>query len=533
MGHRPSKVRAGERTTLALASALFGEDTLEIDPMIFDVSREFAFSSDNAEEFAYWYLRSECFSKFQPGDPDLEVAQERAAMERFMAAESDCKLANSQLVDIWTRPRLNLRVFKKARALIGGLLGRFPWEEFPWECRFGPGASGSLSRKRASHQNKWVLSTHITAEALPYYAAFWRWSTLDLPKKLTVVEGNRVTTVPKSYKTHRCIAVEPDWNMFFQLGVGGLIRRRLQRVGLLTPRAQEINQGLARLGSWTGSLATLDMSAASDSVSLALCEALLPEEWFAVLMDLRSPKGKLPDGSTVTYEKISSMGNGYTFELETLLFWALTLAVCGERNRERVSVYGDDIICPSEHAEDVVACLTEAGFRVNSTKSFWEGPFRESCGGHYWKGTDVTPFYLRRHPTTIGDFQVLGNAIVTWCANRSYSDLDVFQTVYNCVRREVPRALRGPYGISGVLWDEWDRCCPVWCKDTQSYRQKAIQRVHRYSDLSESVGAYLHKLWAKSPEVEASRLAQATSREKTTTLYLCRDQWRKLPVRLA
>lgn len=533
MGLRPSKIRAGERATLALNRALFGEGDDVVDLSVLDVCREFAFSSENADDFAYWYLRSECFSKFLPDDPELQGYREEAAMEKFMEAEHACGLANSRLVDVWTRARLDLPVWAKARALVGGVLGAFPWEQFPWECRFGPGASGSLTRKRASHQNKWVLSTHITAEALPYYAAFKRWSTLDLPENIQVVEGNRVTTVPKSFKTDRCIAVEPDWNMFFQLGVGSLIRQRLNRVGLLTPDAQAKNRALAQEGSRTGLLATLDMSSASDSVSLALCEALLPTEWFRVLMDLRSSRGVLPDGSHVTYEKISSMGNGYTFELETLLFWALTTAVCGERYQASISVYGDDIICPADRALEVMAILVEAGFKVNSTKSFWSGPFRESCGGHFWNGVDVTPFYLRRHPTTIGDFQVLGNAIVRWCSDRRALELDEFATTYNVVRREVPRSLRGPYGLSGVLWDEWDRCCPVWSKKTQSYRQAVIHREHRYALLSESLGAYLHKLWVVSPEVEASRLAQATSREKTTTLYLCRDQWRKLPVRLA
>jgi len=72
------------------------------------------------------------------------------------------------------------------------------------------------------------------------------------------------------------------------------------------------------------------------------------------------------------------MGNGFTFPLETLIFWALTRAVCG--STATVSAYGDDIICPSDRAEDVIAVLTEVGFSVNLEKSFWNGPFRESCG---------------------------------------------------------------------------------------------------------------------------------------------------------
>ena len=74
---------------------------------------------------------------------------------------------------------------------------------------------------------------------------------------------------------------------------------------------------------------------------------------------------------------VSPMGNGFTFELETLLFYALTMAVCGKGNFVRVSVYGDDIICPTEHAQAVTSILVEAGFQLNLGKSFSSGPFQK------------------------------------------------------------------------------------------------------------------------------------------------------------
>jgi hypothetical protein len=61
----------------------------------------------------------------------------------------------------------------------------------------------------------------------------------------------------------------------------------------------------------------------------------------------------------------------------------------------RVYVYGDDIIVPSEWYHLAVEGLTLSGFAVNDAKSFYRGPFRESCGGDYLNGKDVVPVRLR------------------------------------------------------------------------------------------------------------------------------------------
>lgn len=524
-------IRSGDALLCELAQSLslIGGSETSIDPCLLSVSREFAFSSTTAEEFSEFYLRSEAFSKFR-GEDSASLAE--VAIDKFREAESAAGDSNSRLIDLWSRARVNQRVFRRARAILHDILGPFPMESFPWACRFGPGASVGLRRTDASHQKKWDRSSHITKAALPYYWAFARWSTVLPPRNLEVVDANRVTTVPKSYKTDRTIAIEPDWNCFFQLGVGACIRRRLQRHGILLREAQEINQGLAKLGSWTNSLATLDLSMASDSISVALCEALLPEDWWRVINDVRSPYGLMPDGSRVQYEKVSSMGNGCTFELETLLFYALTLAVCGNGNRDRISVYGDDIICPSEHALAVAEILAEAGFQLNPDKSFWDGPFRESCGGHYWKGVDVTPFYVKHYPTTLGDLIVMGNAMLSWVTRNTGSSVS-FKKPYGLLKRMIPRSLRGPYGISGALWDEWDACCPTWNRNTQSWRQRVITREHKYYNVSEWDGSYLFKLWSTNGDLESSRLARPLTRECMSSVFCDRDMWVTLPARIA
>lgn len=476
------------------------------------------------KEFMLDYLRQEMFSKYP--FPFEGVDRRKAALDSFIAGEEACRSANSMLVDWSTRAHLDFSVWARARRIASHVLGRFNLDEMVGRCGFGPGASTSLRRALSSQQNKWDRSSHITAGALPYYMAFYRYCGVRdmLPASLEVVGGNKVTTVPKNGKTDRVIAIEPDWNMFFQKGVGGMIRHRLQRhAGLLTSDAQEKNKTLARIGSANGGYATIDLKQASDCISLALCEALLPNDWLKVLADLRSPVGEV-GGIQITYEKVSSMGNGFTFELETLLFYCLCRAVCEDGE---VLVYGDDIIIPRGYSEQVLTVLRQAHFTVNPKKTFTMGPFRESCGGHYFCGHDVTPFYVRKPVETLGTAIALANAITDWSERYTggVSRDPIFRESWETIRRRTPRVLRGPRPFSGCLWSAWDDAMPKWSKSTQSYKQAVVTRVHRYKDLSSKSGSYLYKLWENSHELEASRFSTAAMREKLGYVYLDREQW--------
>jgi hypothetical protein len=201
-----------------------------------------------------------------------------------------------------------------------------------------------------------------------------------------------MVTVPKDAFVDRVICIEPTGNIYCQKGLGQVLRRRLKRSGV-DLNDQTINQELARKGSIDGSLATLDLSSASDSLCYELVKAVMPPRWFNALNDCRSTATLLPDGTWRHNEKFSSMGNGYTFELESLIFYALLRAVCDKS--DVVSVYGDDLIVPNHQAQRCIEALDSIGFKTNESKSFSTGPFRESCGKHYFRGTDVTPVYQK------------------------------------------------------------------------------------------------------------------------------------------
>lgn len=286
---------------------------------------------------------------------------------------------------------------------------------------------------------------------------------------ITPVHGNRIVTVPKNYKADRTIAIEPDMNMYVQRGIGSLMRKRLRFAGCNLDD-QTRNQRLAAVGSFSGRLATIDLSMASDTVSRQIVSRMIRPDWLQALEQSRSPFGVLPSGERIFYQKFSSMGNGFTFELESLIFYSLALAHCHIQGEEasRVSVFGDDIIIPSAVAESFIGLLRFCGFEPNETKSFWTGHFRESCGKHYLRGHEVTPFFVRRPVKRLSDLFLLHNNLlrfevrsdwVTEQERTALSSLRRWIRSYAPARWRKPRLLEG-YG-DGAFVGSFDEVCPT------------------------------------------------------------------------
>jgi hypothetical protein len=215
---------------------------------------------------------------------------------------------------------------------------------------------------------------------------------------------SRIMFVPKNAKTLRTIATEPTGNVYMQLAVDTLIKKRLKKFGV-DLSTQEKNQRLAGLGSSKDSLATIDLSGASDSIALNWLK-LFPVKWARLLYALRCDKGVIEaTQETVEFQKLSSMGNGFTFSVESLIFSALIYGVYKVRgsnwrdNLPLTAVYGDDIIVPCEFYSDLVYILRRTGFCLNEEKSFGHGPVRESCGSDFFNGQDISRPTLKATPT--------------------------------------------------------------------------------------------------------------------------------------
>jgi len=381
------------------------------------------------------YQVASLLKKFQfPGD---SKSRREEAKKKFLAAEEVCRTFNhvsskdlAYLPEDWT-----LDAYSYARGFLEKVLGSElpPREHLTEWSRHGPGSNLDTIEGKVSAYDKyenWPYS--CTKDAAPlarlsimdderwlgalensyrqkYGIEPWRildqdtfWSTV-----IKIVPGNRIAFVPKNSLTDRSIAIEPCMNLYLQLGVDGYIRRRLKRWDIDLDN-QYKNQELARLGSLTGdspeSFVTLDLAAASDTVSLRVCELLLPSPWYRYLMLLRSPCGSL-DGDTIHYEKMSSMGNGFTFALESAIFasviYGATRAVQGNFNKACFAVYGDDLIVQRRLAFVTIAMLNLCGFTINPDKSFLHGYFRESCGADWLKGAPVRPIFLTQTPSTV------------------------------------------------------------------------------------------------------------------------------------
>jgi hypothetical protein len=348
------------------------------------------------------FFSKACFVRL-PG-----VDQELVAWRKYQEAESLCRETNV-IFRSWSRgefsfsPRVESVLFRAQRK-ISRILGDVP-KLSQLKLRFGPGATTRTKKRDASTREKLQAGVSCSEELFPYASRVleempsWLSSLDDGYQGLNpdvalvpvVVETGRLSFVPKNAKTHRAIVTEPVLNGMVQLGIGSVIQKRLLAFGV-DLGDQSHNQRLAREGSLTGALATLDLSSASDTISRELVYNLLPLDWAVFLNAARTRKVSYK-GAVINQEKFSSMGNGFTFPLESLIFYALTASCC-EAN-ETVSVYGDDIICPTSRVDLVREVLHAVGFVINTDKSYWTGVFRESCGADYFRGFDIRPFYQK------------------------------------------------------------------------------------------------------------------------------------------
>lgn len=439
-------------------------------------------------DFAVDYLRSEYLSKYC--DEGLTPASQRRsrAIEKWLSTENTNRLTNSRLANIDPGynilPRVTYSAFLKfARRIVSSVLG--PLNDKIVLGAFSGGASTSRRRHESLPAFKFADKADATASAMCFIDILYREAPLmrqfNVFSLLNEVEGAKLFTVPKKTDIDRCACKEPDVNMFLQKGVGRHIRSRLNRFGI-NLNDQSINRSLARKGSLDGSLATIDLSSASDTITIEAVRALLPTDWFEYLNDIRSPVVEV-DGRNVRTEMFSSMGNGFTFELESLIFYALVRTVTYFENVPGVvSVYGDDIICPSQAYDMVTWVLSEFGFSVNTSKSFHTGPFRESCGGHYHLGVDVTPFYLKRKPTNLTDLIRVLNQIRRW-AHADEIRQYALPATYNMW-------LRLAEFVPKELWGGYD-CALDTSLVSPGGPNKQLVRLSATREIPES-GAYLH-----------------------------------------
>lgn len=358
---------------------------------------------------------------------DCKPRRVAAAYKGFLECEQEVREASTTL---------DFKNFQRVSTLLyGSLFSKVDRKIFHGqiEPHHGPGATAdSLSGNQKFRQAEWPWR-------LEYYFPYGEmvlpnWSYWDLLDGVDFLEPGRerpvkVIHVPKTMKTPRIIAIEPTAMQYAQQAVLRLFRRLIKDSFLnefIGMDDQTPNQRAAKRGSLHGDLATLDLSEASDRVSLETVQTLLSRHrhFHDAVMSCRSTHARLPSGDIVSLAKFASMGSALCFPMEAAVFLVVVFLGIeqdlGHRLSKkdvksylgRVRIFGDDIVVPVDHVHSVIRSLESFGLKVNEHKSFWNGKFRESCGKEYYDGSDVSIVRCRRTiPSSRKDVQEIVSAV--------------------------------------------------------------------------------------------------------------------------
>ncbi len=332
------------------------------------------------------------------------------AFSTFVTVEERCRETNRKSFFLDGENRRVDQVLYLTQQKIGSLLGDATHVDLFRDCQHGPGSTRSLKRDSCGVDNKYgETKISVTSTAMPIFrevSAGIGWPvargiqdvygpTWLLPSEFLLVEADKLDFVPKNATSLRSISVGPTANVYLQSGIGKYLSKRLLRWGI-NLRDQTLNSDLARWGSFSGALATVDLSTASNLISCSLVEFLFPPR---VLWAMKATRVKYYEykGETHPYQMFSGMGNGFTFPMQTIIFYALAWACCEVSGVPNVftATYGDDIIIPVDAYPLLRDVFSYCGFTINEAKSFVDGPFRESCGGQYVRGIDIRPVYWK------------------------------------------------------------------------------------------------------------------------------------------
>lgn len=363
-----------------------------------------------------------------------------AAFADWEYTEHRCKRTNQKLVALQkrlltgTKPVPFLRELTRLREYIAYVVGPEPdIDEVVSSFKYGPGTSVGVSGSATDYLTK-LHSWDVTERAIPLAVqalirdgSVWDLLSFDyraprtpelLERVAKEIEGtlrgsvtnhDKLSFVYKKATMSRSIGIQPTISGGLQLGVDAYYKRLLAERAFMDLTDQTVNQRLARKGSqdWRnpGTFATLDKSSASNLVAKGLITLGFPSAHRELLFSLRTPsylpyKGMKGEGKTRAYHMYAGMGNGTTFSVETLVFAAMCYAVSDlesphqNRGNSVFSVYGDDVAIRGDLAQRYIDFAEFLGLKINRSKSFFEGPFRESCGSDYWDGVNVRPTYV-------------------------------------------------------------------------------------------------------------------------------------------
>lgn len=454
----------------------------------------------------FWDTDKECKTGFQPSDAQLYLFSRvsRFALQSLKAPQGYSLPAKHGPGAVYESLTPNQKWNGVARALLDS-------SDRAWVSNYGFDCFLSSSRTEESLLNevkeKNLKTSYEVQEdnQLPYTES-------DL--RLSSGQSAKLFSVAKNSQQRRTITAEPLLNMFIQQGLNTKLRDFISESSILSSSLalsdQSKNQQLALEGSRTGEWSTIDLSSASDRLSLTLVETTFASApaFLQAMKDCRSvyvhEVGKPPR----ELYKFAGMGNALTFPVQSVVFTLVVitsmLSCVGlnptygnvKRMARRVRVYGDDIIVPTVCVHQVMDWLESFGLKVNRKKSFTEGNFRESCGLDAFRGYEVTPMYIKNkpddlqmEPSALAGFVSLSNQ--AWLKGQYEFANELRQLVEASLRRRLPLVSL----TSGALgWhSRQDSCCAQrWDNKLQRLVFKAPVLInHKMKDKLDGEGALL------------------------------------------
>ena len=343
---------------------------------------------------------------------DCKPSRVRKAFDEFISCEKEVKEFNDSFQRYFNFERV-------VSLLFGQMFSDIDRDVYKGDLipKHGPGATADrLYGNQKFHQIEWPCRlepyfpyVNMVLPSLSWWEESERVDFLEPGSERPV----KVISVPKTMKTPRIIAIEPTAMQYAQQALLRSFREAIKSNGLdvfIGLDDQTPNQRMARQGSRTTDLATLDLSEASDRVSIELVRSLLRNHphFLEAVSACRSSHALMPSGDVISLAKFASMGSALCFPIEATVFLAVVFFGIEqslghplttediESFRGRVRIFGDDIIVPKDHVRFVIASLEAFGLKVNTRKSFWKGKFRESCGKEYYDDEDVSVVRCRR-----------------------------------------------------------------------------------------------------------------------------------------
>lgn len=443
--------------------------------------------------------------RFSPLENDLV---QKKSLEDFLKVENESKLRQRRgyspyLIRYVREEMINLLDWDHLISKLHNTLNEAYLYDLPTGAGLGVGTSPCAKMKA-------VANTHpeeiYPIMGIPTTGSYPR-SDVEYWGKTSNFEVHLVDVraVPKSYKASRIIAMEDTYRQSKAKVAQSVIDEFLPDAIRIHDQTQ--NQMLAKLGSWRGVLATVDLSHASDTITKVFAAEVFPRSFWTLVEPLLGTH-LLVDNKRRLMQQMSTAGHALTFQLESMIFLAIYRAATklyeifsGEETLKGPfvfhtdygmpvpAIYGDDGVVETRVFETLVDILTALGFHVNWNKSYAEGPYRESCGLEFWNGEDISGYYFPRFPIE-GTLTATGLNIIPKYRRDSYNGIladsltslvslqhrlfyacyPAAYFIYTIIKESFPKMTTSSPGSD--LGDCWDY------EDTRSLRYAPVAEVH-------------------------------------------------------